>query len=475
MSMQFFRRVAGGLRRQLTALLPGFMLTSFVTGCVTGLTLPAHAQVSAVETAQRVADDLIADRAAAVAARFTPQVAAKLSERQLQDLWSSIVARSGPVQSTSAPRIDGAAGGVTYMTVPVAFQRGALDLRVALTAEGKIAGLFFRPAAVPPWSPPAYADRASFTDVEVEVGAAPWLLGGTLSLPRTASRTSTASETSPADKTPAVVLVHGSGPSDRNEQIGPNRPFQDLAEGLASRGIAVLRYEKRTKVYGPQFSTLATATVREETVDDALAAIALLRSRPEIDAGRIVVAGHSLGAMMAPMIAAERPDLAGIVMLAGVSRPLPPLMVEQFRYLEALDGPPDEAAKARIAAMEAEAAKAMAVRPGDAGNARILGAFPAYWADFNRYDVAAAAQKLTMPILLLHGARDYQVTARDHAALVSALAAKPNVTAEEFPALNHLFMAGEGPSRPEEYQRAGHVDRAVIDAIAAFVMETPAR
>jgi dipeptidyl aminopeptidase/acylaminoacyl peptidase len=236
----------------------------------------------------------------------------------------------------------------------------------------------------------------------------------------------------------------------------------------------VLRYEKRTKVYGAQFVALATATVREETVDDVLAAIALLRSRPEIDAGRIVVAGHSLGAMLAPMIAAERPDLAAIVMLAGVSRPLPPLIVEQVRYLAALNGAPDEQAKARIAAIEAEAAKAMAAKPGDTGPL-ILGAPPAYWADLNRYDAAVAAQKLTLPILLLHGDRDYQVTTRDHAALVSAITGKPNVTAQEFPRLNHLFMAGEGPSRPEEYQHAGHVDQAVVDAIVAFVMKAPAR
>jgi fermentation-respiration switch protein FrsA (DUF1100 family) len=100
---------------------------------------------------------------------------------------------------------------------------------------------------------------------------------------------------------------------------------------------------------------------------------------------------------------------------------------------------------------------------------------PAYWADLNRYDAVAAAQKLTLPILLLHGERDYQVTARDHAMLASGLAAKPNVTAQEFPGLNHLFMAGEGPGRPEEYQHAGHVDQAVIDAVAAFMMKAPAR
>jgi len=77
---------------------------------------------------------------------------------------------------------------------------------------------------------------------------------------------------------PAVVLVHGSGPQDRDETIGPNKPFRDLAWGLASQGIAVLRYDKRTKVHGAMMAgAVEQFTVKEETIDDALAAVALLR------------------------------------------------------------------------------------------------------------------------------------------------------------------------------------------------------
>ena len=312
-----------------------------------------------------------------------------------------------------------------------------------------------------PWNPPPYADAAKFTSLEVTVGAAPTELGGTLTLPKSADAT--------GSKVPAVVLVHGSGPSDRDESIGPNRPFRDIAEGLATRGIAALRYDKRTKVYPGQFN--ASSTVREETIDDVLAAVALLASRPEIDRGQIVILGHSLGGALAPRIAAGGQGIGGIVMLAAESRPLPVVLVEQIEYIASLSGPPDDTTRKRIDAIKAEAARAMAAKADDGKS--MLGIPAAYWADLNTYDPAAAAAKLTLPMLILQGERDYQVTAADFSRFTTALAGHPNVTIREFSNLNHLFMAGEGKSRPEEYRRPGHVDQSVIETIAAFVSGLP--
>jgi dienelactone hydrolase len=107
------------------------------------------------------------------------------------------------------------------------------------------------------------------------------------------------------------VLVHGSGPQDRDETIGPNKPFRDLAWGLASQGIAVLRYEKRTKKHAMKLVLIKnTITVKQETIDDALAAVALLRKTERIDPNRIFVLGHSLGGMLIPRIGARDPDVA---------------------------------------------------------------------------------------------------------------------------------------------------------------------
>ena len=134
------------------------------------------------------------------------------------------------------------------------------------------------------YRPPDYVARASFSEQQVTVGAdSEWALPATLTLP------------AGKGPFPAVVLVHGSGPNDRDETQGPNKPFQDLAWGLGSQGIAVLRYDKRTLVYRGKLGALPNITVKEETVDDALAAVALLRQTPGIDPKRIFVLGHSLG------------------------------------------------------------------------------------------------------------------------------------------------------------------------------------
>jgi dienelactone hydrolase len=113
-----------------------------------------------------------------------------------------------------------------------------------------------------------------------------------------------------------VALVHGSGPNDRDETVGGTKVFKDLAEGLASRGIVVLRYEKRTKQYGARMANMPRYTVQDEAVDDAAKAAAMLQTQPQVDPRRVFVLGHSLGGYIAPRIAEEEGKLAGLILLA---------------------------------------------------------------------------------------------------------------------------------------------------------------
>ena len=425
---------------------------------------PGYGQESAEKIATDVANDLANRRLAAVVARFTPDLSRRLPLPVLDKIWSSVLQQGGAVRGLAPARVVQASRDGAMVIVPITLERLTLDVKVNV-ANGMVAALFLAPSEAPAqtWNAPAYVAPAKFTNVAVTVGAAPTALGGTLSLPKT------------ADKVPAVVLIHGSGATDRDEAVGGIRPFRDIAEGLASRGVAALRYDKRTKAYPPdQFPQLypRSFTVREETMDDALAAVALLAQRPEIDARRIVIVGHSLGATLAPRIAEGRNDIAAVVILAGATRPLPLILVEQTEYLLALNGPADDVARQRIEAMKREAARAMAAKPGDVGPP-ILGIPPGYWADLNAYDPAATAARLSLPLLILQGGRDYQVTAENLKRFKTALAGHPNVTIREFPSLNHLFVSGEGISRPEEYQRPGHIDAAVIETLAGFVSSLP--
>lgn len=307
---------------------------------------------------------------------------------------------------------------------------------------------------------PPYADPTRFREEAVTVGAGEWALPGTLTRPRGGG---------PA---PGVVLVHGSGPGDRDETVGPNRPFRDLAWGLASRGIAVLRYDKRTRVHAARMAQLPTLTVKDETIDDALAAVALLRQTPGVDPRHIFVIGHSLGATLAPRIAAADPQLAGIVLLAGGTRKMEEMLVQQADYLTSVDS----SIAPRLAPLREGAARIRALTPADSARPGfILGAPAAYWLDLRAYDILATARAIATPMLVLQGERDYQATREDFEALQRGLAQRPDVRFRLFPALNHLFIAGEGRSMPAEYAQPGIVAEEVVTTIAGWIGEISGR
>lgn len=359
------------------------------------------------------------------------------------------------------------AGGITMVILPARFEKAAVDFTVSIDADGKIAGLFIRPQeqAASAYQRPAYVKPESFVEREVTVGEGEWKLPGTLLLPKSAQT---------ASRAPAVVLVHGSGPNDRDETILGNKPFKDLAEGLASQGIAVLRYDKRTKVYGAQVAGLKRFTVKEETIDDAVQAVALLEKQPEIDPKRVFVLGHSLGGYLLPMILEQIPDARGGIALAGSTRPLEDIMVEQYEELipqQTAGGSEELKQKGQATLEQARQARAAikALDPSKIDGPPLLYAPPSYWLALAGYDPPARAAKLTMPLLILQGERDYQVKMTEFANWKAALGSTPNVTLKSYPALNHLFIEGTGKSTPEEYQHPGHVFAEVINDIARWI------
>lgn len=130
---------------------------------------------------------------------------------------------------------------------------------------------------------------------------------------------------------PAVVLVAGSGPQDMDESIGPNKPFRDIAMGLAVQGVASLRYDKRTYVYGARIAGDDLFTVDQEVTDDAVSAARMVATQPTVNPRREFVLGHSLSAMMGPRIGGRDPALAGLIMLAAPARSLLAVSAQQVR------------------------------------------------------------------------------------------------------------------------------------------------
>jgi dienelactone hydrolase len=307
----------------------------------------------------------------------------------------------------------------------------------------------------------ATSSPAAVRQIAVGVGAP--ALKGTLTLP------------AGKGPFPAVVMVSGSGPADQDETIGPNKPFLDIAVGLADRGIATLRYDKRTFDY-PKSVDPKTFTPTQEFVPDALAAISLLERDPAVDPHRIFVLGHSEGGTYAPLIAKHAPQLAGVILLAAATESIGDALARQVRYLATLPGAIGAQAKAELSEVEQVAAQVdnPAVLARDSPAAILFGGVgPAYYLSSLRYNEVATARSIAQPLLLLQGDRDYQVTVADDLDVWrNGLAGRNGVTVVQFPNADHLFIDGTGPPTPAEYSKPSHVDPRVIATIATWVDAT---
>jgi len=403
--------------------------------------------------------------------QFDATMTKVLPADKLRDLLAALEKQAGACKERGKSRLEQIQK-YQVVFIPCTFEKEALEMKVVLDKELLVTGLFFvLPKPAVEWKSPAYADKKKFDEEKIEVvtksvgaGGAEreWRLPAFVTIPKGAG------------PFPGVVLVHGSGPNDADETIGANKPFKDLAWGLASRGVAVMRYVKRTRQFGKELvESYPEFTVREETEDDAESAIRLLRQTPKVDANRVYLLGHSLGGLVAPRIAERTPDLVGIAILAGNTRPLGALLVDQLRYVFEADGTVSQEEQEQLD----EIVKALAIaespdlKPGD--KVTILGgtAPGAYFLDLRSYDPVAAAAKLSQKILVLQGESDYQVTMADFAGWQKGLAARPSARLKSFPKLNHLFMRVEGKSTPENTLTPGHVDETVVAAIARWIAE----
>jgi dienelactone hydrolase len=372
-----------------------------------------------------------------------------MSADRLRLIWAAVIQQYGTLgrldRGTVATRDT-----LTIVELVAGFASQPMGVRVVLTPHQRVTGFFIHPLETAYHAPP-YVDTATFTERDVQVGAAPWLLPGTLTVPKGAG------------PFPVVVLVHGSGPNDRDETIGGSRPFRDLAWGLASRGVAVLRYDKRTRVYGARMQA-RFITLDAEVIDDALAAVQLARATAGLDANRVFVLGHSLGAMLAPTIATRDGHLAGVMLLAGPARSFADVLSDQIHYVDSLSGGTDAGLQQILAQLPALRAHAL---PPDSV---VLGVPAAYWYLLDTLHVTDRARALKTRMLVLQGGRDYQSTMADFALWQRALAGRRNATLTAYPDLNHLFVTGTGRATPQEYQGpGGHVAAVVIDDLVRWI------
>ncbi len=304
---------------------------------------------------------------------------------------------------------------------------------------------------------PTYVDAGAFEEGAVSFGAEPFILSGALSMPVGAG------------PFPALVIVHGSGPQNRDGLLGPLTIYRDLAQGLASRGIAVLRYDKRTLTYGAEITIDETFTIDSESTDDALQAVSFLRQQDGIDSARIFVLGHSQGAMVTPRILARDDAIAGGILLAAPARPFSALLNEQLAYIAEVN--PSALESPTVKYLQDLADRYNQVAAG-ASYEDAFGQFATYTQSIERLDAVAEARDISAPLLIMQGERDYQVTMADFARWHDELGADERMTFRSYPELNHLFMASGDLSRlsiPQDYELPAFVDARVIIDIADWI------
>ncbi len=398
-----------------------------------------HAQQTNLQRAANILKWMKDAQSDSIYACFDAKMQQAVPLSQLKDMWAQVEQQLGPLEKEKEWTQDVINGTVVYYT-DLKFQRAPLRFLIAFNTENKVSGLRLLP--VPPEEKPLVVpfDSIHLEESLVEVVTGNYKLPGTL--------------TRPKGKTclPIVILVHGSGPQDRDGSIGPNKIYRDIAWGLAAQGIAVLRYDKRTYVYGkasvPEGKEI---TPDEEVIEDAVSACQLAASMPFIDKQKVFLAGHSLGGLLAPLIATRCPSVTGLILLAAPSRPQDDIIKEQLRYLASLNGNADET----LLAQQYQQVKAAAPQ--------------IYWDYLDKYAPVMTACSLSVPMLFLQGERDYQVTMQDFAMWKLGMFGKTNVTFLSYPTLNHCFMEGTGKSTPMEYNHPARVSEKVMEDIAKWV------
>jgi dienelactone hydrolase len=411
----------------------------------------------ATAEARKALDLLLAEKYTELRSLLTPAAKDRLTLDFLHDRVGGELRTFGQLNSVGDP-VTAKDGDNTLVSFPVHFAVNRVYLQFTLEPSLQVSGLYVRPLNAPlpkVWQRPAYSNTEAFTQRDVTIGTDEWKLGGTLTVP------------AGKRNVPGLVLVHGPGPHDRDEEIYSNRIFRDIAEGLASRGIAVLRFDKRTLTYGDKMGV--AFTLDQETVEDAVRAVDVLRHQPEVAANRVYVLGHSLGGYAAPRIASRDGKLAGLIFFAANARPIEDVAMDQNDYLAHLQGDPAPEMQQRLDALKAEVARVKNLQAGTPPPQLLLGLPGVYFLDLKSYNPSAQAKQLSIPMLFLLGGRDFQITSKDVAIWKTALAGRANVEFKEYPALNNVFIGGEGKPGPSDYLKQGNVDPAVIADIATWI------
>ncbi|WP_142316314.1 alpha/beta hydrolase [Bacillus toyonensis] len=347
----------------------------------------------------------------------------------------------------------------TNVEIKLVFEQFTVPLLIKLDPSGKIDDFQLSMSFSPVAERPSYSKPESFVDKEVVAGSGAFPLPGTLSVPKGKG------------PFPVVILVQGSGATDQDETAFALKPFRDLAEGLASKGIAVLRYNKRTYEHGLKTQSSPFYTVDKETTDDALLVTHFLKNEPLIDKNQIYILGHSQGGMMLPKMIEkdQNQNIAGAIVMGGPARTIQDVVLDQFEYLFSIGAmKPDEY---KFYKSQFELLNDPNFSSQNPPKGFYLGS-AVFWDSIRKVKAAEMSKEQKTPLLIIQGERDYQVQSKIEIPLwKEQLKERDNVDYRLYPKLNHFFTEGDGElSKPDEYYSPANIPEYVINDIATWVL-----
>jgi dienelactone hydrolase len=427
---------------------------------ITSLHIGAQDNSSHKKTANAVLNLLQQNKFSEAITYFDSAYSKRVGAEKLEQSWRAIVASSGAYVKTNDAK-ESKQFKFISVVLKCEFERRNIDMKMVFNAQDKISSFSIAPEHFKDaYELPSYYDSSKVEEKQVKIISGEYVLPGTLSLP------------AKGIKFPLVILVHSAGAYDRDETVGSAKMFKDLALGLAMKGIAVLRYDKRAKVYPNLIHQKKLPSVKEETMDDVAAAIKTMKNNPAVDASHIFLIGHGFGGMLLPRIAKSFPDLKGIFLLAANTEKLEDVFYNESVYLLSHDSITDKKA-AYLDTLKKQVEIIKHLTPASVNESTIpdrLLRFPkSYWVDLNNYNQVEAAKQLSLPIYILQGGQDNQLSSKDFDDWKKNLSQKKNTQFKWYPDLNHLFIESSKDNAAGSYSRKGNVAGYVIDDIANWI------
>jgi uncharacterized protein len=401
--------------------------------------------------------------------QFVPLLRYFVTEQLLEKGWKLFEVMFGPIEHVGSPTYS-CGWFILTATVPVSFKRAKMNATLQMTPTGHLFGLNFSPQLPSTWKTPSYVtDTTALRNTNMRFGTGLFKVGGTLTLPAG----------KPSERYPCVVLLGGSGPTDRDSSIGALKPFKDIALGLASNNnIAVCRIDKTSlalRLWYRLFRRNKQGITLTGEYGYALDAIRRIKSNPDIRSDKVYILGHSLGGLMAAHLAAVEDSVAGCILMATPSESIYRCAIRQFRYIASLgEGDDNDGSRSLLSDAE-ELGKQAAIADSPTlsldtpADQLPFGIGPAYWLECRALNPANTTQQINKPILILQGGRDYQVTVDDCKSLHASLEGNKNAEFRLYDSLNHCFVTGNGPSGPAEYNLPGNVEWEVVQDISEWV------